>query len=109
MSKRRDVHTVEVRRARAAIRQAMREGGECRVELPSNRKRMLAHHPAFAAPRSPLPWPLRLFQQSTLRYVVTEGGQRVSSHLYTRNRVDEAIDYFLRDLPPETRITITRI
>jgi len=88
------------------MKKALRLGGQCRVDLPSNRRRTLAHDPLIDAPRARLPWPLSVFQQDTVRYVVTEGDARVSSHIYTRSRVNEAIEYFLRDLEPETRVTI---
>ena len=99
---------IEVRRARAPMKRALQQGGACRVELTGNRRRTLVHHPLLDAPHRPLPWPFSLFQQPTVRYMVTEGETRVSSHIYTRNRVDEAIEYFLRDLAPETRVTISR-
>lgn len=94
--------------ARPIMRKTMRLGGTCQVELGGGRRRVLVHHPQLDAPRPRLPWPLSLFQQPTIRYVVYEGDALVSSHIYTRRRVGEAIEYFLRDVPAEARIAISR-
>lgn len=102
-----ETRIVEARGARAPMKRALRDGGQCRVDLSNRRRRTLSHDPVLDAPSRRLPWPLSVFQQSTVRYVVIEGETRVSSHIYTRNRVDEAIDYFLRDLAPGTRVTIS--
>jgi hypothetical protein len=102
-----EARIIEASRARPAMKTALRAGGACRVALSGNRKRVLVHHPMLDAPRTKLPWPLSLLQQPTVRYVVSEGDTLVSGHIYRRDHVDEAIDYFLRDLPPSTRVTIS--
>jgi hypothetical protein len=102
----RETKQVVARDAADHIRKALAARGTCSVEVGS-RRRTLAYDPRVDAPRERWPWPLRLFQPHTVRYVVYEDARRVSSHIFVRNRMDEAIDYFLRDLPPDAQITVT--
>jgi hypothetical protein len=99
--------TVQVvsRHAVPVIRKALRAGGTCTIEMGA-RSRTLTHDPGIDAPRKPLPWPLRLFQRHTVRYVVYEDVRRVSSHIFVRRQMDRAIGYFLRDVDPDTPITV---
>ena len=99
--------TVRAADSRALIRHALRKGGSAAIEFGA-RRRVLLHDPRVDKPANPLPWPLSLFQTQTVRYVVTEGGKRISSHMYVLQKADEAIDYFLRDIDPQTEVTITR-
>lgn len=99
--------TVRADTARPLIRRALKVGGSAAIEF-GQRRRVLLHDPRVDAPARPLPWPLSLFQSHTVRYVVTEGGKRISSHMYVLQKTDEAIDYFLRDIDPGVEITITR-
>jgi hypothetical protein len=91
--------------AREEMRRALLAGGSCTVEA-GGRRRVLMHDPRVDRPATAWPWPLRLFQRHTVRYVVLDEERRVSSHIYTRPRLDEAIAYFLRDLPAEAPVTI---
>ncbi len=101
-----EVLSVERVHATPMIRRALESGGTCAVAVGSKR-RMLVHDPTLDAPERPLPWPFSLLQPHTIRYVVYEDERRVSSHIFVRNRVDEAIDYFLRDVPSDSKVTIT--
>jgi len=96
---------VEARRAADPIRNALRTGGMCAVEVGSKR-RTLMHDPTIDVPRRPWPWPLRLFQPHPVRYVVYEDVRRVSGHIFVRGQIDQAIGYFLRDVGPEAPVTV---
>jgi hypothetical protein len=102
----RETKQVAARDAAGHIRKALGERGTCSVGI-GPRRRTLAYDPRVDAPRERWPWPFRLFQPHTVRYVVYEDARRVSSHIFVRNRMEEAIEYFLRDLPPDAQITIT--
>jgi hypothetical protein len=102
----RETKQVGARDAAGLIRKALTARGTCSVDVGS-RRRTLAYDPRVDAPRERWPWPLRLFQPHTVRYVVYEDARRVSSHIFVRNRMEEAIEYFLRDLPPDAQITVT--
>jgi len=98
---------VSVREARQPIAEALRRGGTATIEFGA-RRRVLVHDPRVDAPAKPLPGPLKLLQKHTVRYMVTEGVRRVSSHIYVWNQIDEAIDYFLKDVDSSASVTISR-
>jgi hypothetical protein len=100
------VTTVPAREAAPRIRRALERGGRCTVEAGS-RTRMLVHDPAVDRSGARRPWPLGLLGRHEVRYVVLEDAKRVSSHIYARPKLDEAIRYFLRELPPDAPVTIT--
>lgn len=102
----RETKQIAARDAAGHMRKALAAHGTCSVGVGS-RRRTLAYDPRVDAPHERWPWPLRLFQPHTVRYVVYEDERRVSSHIFVRNRMEEAIDYFLRDLPPDAQITVT--
>lgn len=87
------------------MRQALHNGGRCTLEI-GGRRRVLMYDPRVDRPARPWPWPLSLLQSPTVRYVVFEDEKRVSSHIYSRPRVDEAIAYFLRGVEPDAIVTI---
>lgn len=99
------VTTVPARAAARPIRRALERGARCTVEA-RGRTRVLVHDPTVDREGPRWPWPLRWLERRQVRYVVLEDEKRVSSHIYTRPRVDEAIRYFLRDLPPDAPVTI---
>ena len=101
-----DVQRVAASGARESIRRALTAGGSCAVEV-QGRRRVLMHDPRLDRPEHLLPWPLRLFQRHTVRYVVLDDERRVSSHIYSRAQMEGAIDYFLRDVPAEAQVAIT--
>ncbi len=104
-ARRHETVRVESRRAAPLIREALRSGGRCTVEVGA-RRRTLVHDPDVDVPARRLPWPLRMFQTHTVRYVVYEDVRRVSSRIFVRSQMDEAIGYFLRDLDSDTPITV---
>lgn len=99
------VTSVRAGEAAGPIRAALDRGGRCTVEV-GGRTRVLVHDPRVdrAGPR--WPWPLRLLQRHEVRYVVLDDAKRVSSHIYSRRRMDEAIRYFLRDVGPGQPVAI---
>jgi hypothetical protein len=98
---------VPVREARKPIEDVLRRGGSATIEFGA-RRRVLVHDPRVDAPAKPLPGPLKMLQKHTVRYMVTEGVRRVSSHIYVWNQMDEAIDYFLKDVDSTCPVTLTR-
>ena len=100
-----ETRQVEARDAARHIRDALDMGGTCSVAVGA-RRRTLVHDPLVDRPGGRLPWPLGMFQKHTVRYVVYEDERRVSSHIFVRNRMDEAIEYFLRDVDPRSAVTI---
>ena len=102
-----DNMVVKVREARKPIAEALKRGGSATIEFGA-RRRVLVHDPRLDAPVNPLPGPLRMLQKHTVRYMVTEGVRRVSSHIYVWNKMDEAIDHFLKDVDSGVPVTITR-
>jgi hypothetical protein len=98
---------VPVHEARKPIADALKRGGSAVIEFGA-RRRVLVHDPRVDAPANPLPGPLKMLQKHTVRYMVTEGVRRVSSHIYVWNQMDEAIDYFLKDVDETARVTISR-
>ena len=101
-----EVQRLDAADARGAMRRALLAGGSCALEV-QGRRRALMHDPRVDRPTRALPWPLSLFQAHTVRYVVLDDERRVSSHIYSRAQMGEAIEYFLRDVAPDAQVTIT--
>jgi hypothetical protein len=97
---------IEALEAREAMERALQQGGKCTVEVGS-RRRTLVHDPTLDGPAKKLPWPLELFQEHTVRYVVYDDERLVSGHIFVRRHMKDAIDYFLRDVKPHQKIAIT--
>jgi hypothetical protein len=97
---------IEAVEARDAMERALMQGGKCTVEV-GTRKRTLVHDPTLDGPLKKLPWPLELFQEHTVRYVVYDDERLVSGHIFVRRQMKDAIDYFLRDVQPHQKVAIT--
>ena len=87
------------------MRRALRRGGRCTVEI-GGRRRVLMYDPRVDRPARSWMWPFSLLQSPTVRYVVFEDEKRVSSHIYSRPKLDEAIGYFLRGVEPAATVSI---
>lgn len=102
-----DSRTVDAEKAEPAIRRAMMEGGNCSVEA-EGRRRVLVHEPARDAPLERWPWPFPLFAPHNVRFILYEDTMPTSTLIYEKQRIGEAIKYFMAGLPPKAKIIITR-
>ena len=102
-----DSRTLDAEKAEAAIRRAMQDGGSCSVEA-EGRRRMLVHDPAVDAPLRNWPWPFTLFAPHRVRLIIYEDNLPSSALAYEKDRIGEAIAYFLGGLSPKAKVIITR-
>ena len=102
-----DSRTLDAEKAEPAVRRAMLEGGMCSVEAEGWR-RVLVHDPAVDAPLKRWVWPFPLFSPHRVRFITYEGPMRASTLTYEKNKMEEAIRYFFRGLPPKAKVIITR-
>lgn len=102
-----DSRTIDADKAEAVVRRTMLDGGTCSVEAEGWR-RVLVHDPAMDAPLKRWPWPFSLFSPHRVRFLFYEGTMRASTLTYEKNKLEDAIQYFLHDLPPKAKVSITR-
>ncbi|MEO5618586.1 MAG: hypothetical protein ABIS67_12510 [Candidatus Eisenbacteria bacterium] len=102
-----DSRTLDAEKAEAAIRRAMQDGGTCAVEA-EGRRRVLVHDPAVDAPLRNWPWPFTMIAPHRVRLIIYEDNVSSSSLTYERDRVGDAIAYFLGGLPPKAKVIISR-
>jgi len=102
-----DARTIDAEKAEPAIRRAMLDGGTCSVEA-EGRRRVLAHDPKIDAPFKHWPWPFHLLSPHRVRFLLYEDTLRATTMTYEKNRIDDAIRYFLQGLPPKAKVVITK-
>jgi len=79
-------------------------GGAAQVTV-GNKTRLLIHD-FSERPLYTLPWPLKLLQAHSFRYVVYEGKTVVEEKHFTRREVNDAISLFLNGISPDEEITL---
>src|SRR5262245_33815384 len=102
-----DSRTLDAEKAKPAILRAMQEGGICSAEA-EGRRRELVHDPAVDAPLKGWPWPFPLLSPHRVRLITYEGTLRSGSVTYEKNRIEEAVNYFLAGLPARAKVIISR-
>ena len=102
-----DARTVDAEKAESAIRRAMLDGGTCSVEA-EGRRRVLVHDPKIDAPLKSWPWPFHLLSPHRVRFLLYEDTLQATTMTYEKNRIDDAIRYFLLGLPPKAKVVITK-
>ncbi len=102
-----DARTVDAEKAEAAIRRAMLDGGTCSVEF-EGRRRVLVHDPRVDAPLKRWIWPFHLLSPHRVRFMLYEDALRATTITYEKERIADAMKYFLQGLPPKAKIIITK-
>jgi len=102
-----DSRTLDAEKSEAAIRRVLEDGGSCSVEA-EGRRRELIHDPQVDAPLRGWPWPFTLIAPHRVRLVIWEGTMRSGTVTYEKDRINEAVKYFLTGVSPKAKVIITR-
>ena len=96
------------------IKEALKLNADITVyaQGPNGQERTLAHHAALR-PIKKLPWPLSAIQAHHVEFSVTydesakrKFGSEDRRKVYSWDRIDEVIDAFLHNLPPDSTVRI---
>lgn len=79
-------------------------GGAAQVAV-GNKRRLLVHD-MHERPLYTLPWPLKLLQPHSFRYLVYEEKIVAEEKSFTRRQVNDAISLFLDGVPPDEEVLL---
>lgn len=79
-------------------------GGSAKIFV-ADKMRLLVHDVTLR-PLYTLPWPLKLLQPHSVRYVLFEDQTAVEEKPFNRHQVNDAISLFLDGVPPDDEITL---
>lgn len=91
--------------AKNAIKKMLLGNGGAAQVAVGNKRRLLIHDES-ERPLYTLPWPLKLFQAHSFRYLVYEERTAIEERNFTRRQINDAISLFLDGVPPDEEIVL---